>query len=117
MITGLAFLTLLQSSPQVAIVVQPDTVRVGERFTVAVAVSSPGDTAVRFPLALRLDSLAENVGIPDMSAAGGAHRWQAAYQGIAWKAGELNLAPLTIRLAGGPGRPALICPARFWRCG
>ncbi|MEN8144821.1 MAG: hypothetical protein ABFS14_07705 [Gemmatimonadota bacterium] len=107
MIARLAMLAALQSAPgpgpQVAIVIQPDTVRVGELFTVALAVSSPGDTAVRFPAALRLDSLAENVGLPALSADAGAGRWRAAYQAVAWKAGELILPPITLRFAGGPG--------------
>ncbi len=116
MIAGLAVLVLLQAAPgsvpQVAIVVEPDTVTVGEPFTVAVAVSSPADTAVRFPAALRLDSLAENVGIPALSADERAHRWRAAYQAVAWKSGELILPPLTIRLAGGTGMSARVLDAQ-----
>lgn len=112
MIAQLAVMALLQSAPgpapQVAIVIEPDTVRVGEPFTVAVAVSSPGDTAVRFPAALRLDSVAENVGLPVLAADVSARRWRAAYQAVAWKAGEFSLPPLTIRLAGGPGRSARV---------
>lgn len=116
MIAQLAVMALLQSAPvpapQVAIVIEPDTVRVGEPFTVAVAVSSPGDTAVRFPAALRLDSLAENVGLPVLSADGRARRWRAAYQAVAWKAGELSLPPLAIRMAGGPGLGARVLDAQ-----
>lgn len=116
MIAALTMMAVLQSAPlpapHVAIAIEPDTVRVGQPFTVAVAVSAPGDTAVRFPAALQLDSLAENIGVPALSSDRRARRWRAAYQAVVWKAGELTLPALTIRMAGGPGLNARLFDAQ-----
>ncbi len=93
-----------QAAPaRIAVALDPDTVRVGERFTLGVTVrrADPGD--VVFPAVLPLSDDLEQQGPVEVRADDDGREWRAYYRIVAWRADRLVVPPFEIEAATGEG--------------
>lgn len=96
------------AAPRVGAAVRPDTIRVGEPFTLALTVtlSSPGE--VRFPAVLELpEALEQRRPVQIRSEAGGTD-WRAEYTLSAWKADTHRVAPVEVTLEAPEAEPVAL---------
>lgn len=90
-----------ESRPRRAAVVDPDTVLVGEPFTLGLAIAAPREADVEFPSLLTLDGDVEQLRPPRVhwrAAHGGS--WRAHYRLAAWTAGRHTAADVEVRVDG-----------------
>jgi len=87
--------------PRVAAVVTPDTVRVGEPFTLGLSVASPREATIQFPPLVSLAAELEQLrpAYVGWSADGGG-QWRARYRVTAWKAGTWSFPPVEVEWEG-----------------
>ena len=85
-----------QTGQRAVAVLDPDTVRVGEPFTLAVAVPGARGDDVRFPPLLGLDGWVEQLRAPTVRWDGRAGGWRAYYRLAAWREGDWSLPPISI---------------------
>lgn len=93
-------------------VVAPDTIRIGEPFTLGVAVRSPSDTAASFPNLLIIGEHLEQLSGGEVRRYRESPReWRAYYRLTAWKVDSIALPPVTVDLHGPGGtRPITVTP-------
>jgi len=84
-----------------AAALDPDTVRVGEPFTLGLSVAGAGDDELHFPPLLPLEGRLEQLRAPEVRWDGGAGVWRAYYRLVAWEAGEWSLPGLSVATVGG----------------
>ncbi len=88
---------------RIVVAVDPDSVRVGEPFTVGVTVrrADPGD--VVFPAVLPLADDLEQQGPVEVRATEDGREWRAYYRIVGWRADRLVISPFEIETATGEG--------------
>lgn len=102
-----------QDTRAVAVVV-PDTIRIGEPFTLGIAVRSPSDTAASFPSLLVIEE-----GIEQLSGAeirpyrDDPREWRAYYRLTAWTVDSVRLPDVTVDIRGPAGSRALVVSAPY----
>jgi len=89
------------SAPASGAALRPDTVRVGEQFTLGLSVAGSEKADVRFPPLLNLEAEVEQLRPVEArweDAGGGS--WRARYVLAAWKAGTWPFPPVTVEVDG-----------------
>jgi hypothetical protein len=82
----------------------PETIRIGEPFTLGVAVRSSGDTAASFPNLLIIgQDLEQLAGAEIRRHRDSPREWRAYYRLTAWKVDSIALPPVTVDLHGPDG--------------
>jgi hypothetical protein len=84
----------------VAAVIEPDSVRVGEPFTLGIAVSRETSGEVRFPAVLPLSEDLEQRGPVQIRSLEDGTEWRATYTLVAWKADTLEIPPVELEVDG-----------------
>lgn len=87
--------------PRAAAALSPDTVRVGDPFTLGLSIAGPRDATVLFPPLLTLGAELEQLGPVDSKwHAEGGGQWRARYRLAAWKAGTWEIPTLRVEWQG-----------------
>lgn len=88
-------------TPRAVAALSPDTVKVGDPFTLGLSVAGPSDADVRFPPLVTLGSELEQLRPVDVkwNAAGGGS-WRARYRLAAWKAGTWEIPEVQVDWQG-----------------
>jgi hypothetical protein len=85
----------------VAAVLAPDTVRVGEPFTLGLSVAAPREATVQFPPLLSLPAELEQLRPVDVGwDENGGGQWRARYRLAVWKAGSWSFPPIEVEWEG-----------------
>lgn len=94
--------------PQVTVQARPDTLRVGDRFTLTVTVRGVGPGRVVFPTLPDTGALAA-LGVATVTESSADGAWRADYPMVAWDVGELAvpLAEIRVESDGDPAREGL----------
>ncbi len=88
-------------TPRVAAVLAPDTVRVGEPFTLGLSVAAPREATIHFPPLLSLPAELEQLRPVDVGwDEGGGGQWRARYRLAVWKAGSWSFPPVEVEWQG-----------------
>lgn len=100
---------LAQSSPQraagprAAAVLSPDTVQVGEPFTLGISIAGPESADAEFPPLVTLSPEIEQLRTADVRwAREGDGSWRVRYRLAAWKSGTWTIAPVEVTWNGEP---------------
>ena len=89
------------AAPRVAAVLAPDTVRVGEPFTLGLSVASPREATIQFPPLVSLAAELEQLRPADVEwSEDGGGQWRARYRVVAWKAGTWSFPPVEVEWKG-----------------
>ena len=84
-----------------AAAIHPDTVQVGEPFTLGVSIAGPETAEVEFPPLITLPPEIEQLRTVEVDwGPDGEGRWRARYPLVAWKAGSWTFGPLEVGRAG-----------------
>ncbi|MDX1578591.1 MAG: BatD family protein, partial [Gemmatimonadota bacterium] len=105
-------LPLAAQAPRIVAALDPDTVQVGETFTVGVVVTQEGDGEVRFPAALPLDEDLEQRGPVRIRSLEGGSEWRAYYTVVAWRADTLPIPPIELTSAATGSATLSVTPPR-----
>ena len=101
--------------PRTAAVTVPDTIRIGEPFTLGIAVRSISDTAASFPNLLVIDEGVEQLaGAETRPYSDEPREWRAYYRLTVWTVDAVQLPDVTVDLHGMDGtRPIVVSPPRL----
>ncbi len=98
-------------SPVAVAAIQPDSVRVGEPFTVGITVVRPTPGEVRFPALLQLPDALEQRGAVQIRASADDTEWRAYYPLVAWRAEAPAIPRIEVELeAAGATRSLTVSP-------
>lgn len=87
--------------PRSAAVLSPDTVRVGDPFTLGLSIAGPRDAAVEFPPLIALAAELEQLRPVDTEwDDGGGGQWRARYRLVAWEAGSWRISSVVVAWQG-----------------
>lgn len=112
MASAVAGLSAQSGVPALATAIDPDSVAVGETFTLGLTVSLPATGQVRFPAVLPLPEELEQRGAVEIRSAREATDWRAYYTLVAWKAEAIRIPPIEVTLErdGQPAGPLTFVP-------
>ncbi|WP_420447877.1 hypothetical protein [Candidatus Palauibacter sp.] len=92
-----------QSAVDLEATVLPESVRVGEEFTVRLVVGQERSGEVRFPALLDVPEAIEQTGPVQIRSVEEGRRWEAEYTVRAWRADTLFIPPVEVELAAAGG--------------
>ena len=92
-----------QSAVDLQATVLPESVRVGEEFTVRLVVGQERSGEVRFPALLDVPEAIEQTGPVQIRSVEEGRRWEAEYTVRAWRADTLFIPPVEVELAAAGG--------------
>lgn len=89
------------SAPRAAAALEPDTVRVGDPFTLGLSIAGPQEADVQFPPLITLGAELEQLRPVSVQwEAEGGGKWQARYRLAAWKSGTWTLPEVQVEWQG-----------------
>ncbi|WP_419948809.1 hypothetical protein [Candidatus Palauibacter sp.] len=92
-----------QAAVDLEATVEADSVRVGEAFTVRLAVGQARGGEVRFPALMDLPESLEQTAPVQIRSVDEGRRWEAEYSLVAWRADTLAIPPVEVQLVGAGG--------------
>ncbi len=99
-----------QSSARLVASIEPDSVRVGELFTVRIVVVQERSRDVEFPALMELPEALEQLGPVQIRSMEGGTEWRAEYPLVAWRADTVAISAIEVQLGPAGSRPRLVAP-------
>ena len=100
-----------QAAVDLEATVEADSVRVGEAFTIRLAVGQARGGEVRFPALMDLPEALEQTAPVQIRSTDEGRRWEAEYSLVAWRADTLAIPPIEVQLVGAGGVTRTLAPS------